>query len=1033
MKFLHLSVLTIGFFINILSGILAQSSILEKTENETITLKSGNFYGLERIFQKITNVNYQVSIQKTIRLFAQESTGGNYQGEIEFKIKKTSNDLKYRQFSIQKSLVPSFIGCKVWNNTDGSPQLVKYFKMISRKTDSRYEGKFDGYHSKPANNLKISVDNLILHYNSSTANALQQEMNHIDHYYDTKETLSHLQATLDAIKPNSLTQIEQNKEKLKHTKQKIAEADKLRYTLKLNQNDPADLLATLQKLRQTYETTNNEYQKALLNRHVSYYENALRLLQYGQISEGIRFLNLAIEANPNYAPAQLTLAKLKLKNKKLDDCQANIQVLQKLQQLSSTDIQTRNEIHSFYRDIYSKYLERGDHKLTEKDYEDALEDYQEAQKIASFMGSSRNLYKNKTVHRIKQLKTKQFEDITKRADNQITGSNLTESYQLLLEAEEFKEDNEDFITEDTPLNQAYQKLYRKTLEQADNRIYDRNYTEALNSIELAEKICQKGVLSNNCQTETNQYIRKVKIKQFENIIIDARNQMRNDNFDGAERTLEEAQNFQNRNRDFIQDDAILQNAWKTLFEYNLLKIKSLISEKKYNKAIDKLEDLKQRLRRYPNINLESDIKNLSQEAYSGRYEQDFQEAQNSRKSKNYTKALQQLYHLENDGKRYNEFILDFKKSQIRVEYVLLLNGFIQEAEAANASQNFEQALTQLDKANELINFQYSEKQRINKNYFTAWFGIGIQYKNYQHYEKAVDAFEEAGNFAQNQAFSNASESVQKAHSQKLKMIKLWIDKNLQIASRKINPQEIHTAKKLVQQVSELSKKYYFKLSDEVKKHHADLTERIRLEECRIAKNAYRSALEMAQNQIENQLFAQVLETLESTIQSAKNITACSVQTSEANQLLQKYKDAGVYQQALNMANINLQNSDFKSFETEYLKAENNFGTQNLKRFGLEHTNFKNFVLQENRLELWHFLAVRYSDIDLKFTQKLLNQLTRKNYDKYSMRNLGKEIARKDFAKSSDKKAKRLVEKYNFSKYGFKQFRKGYLQAWKELD
>lgn len=1012
----------------------------KNTETETLEITSSTDDNIRQIFQKIAQGNRQsisslrqkITLEKTVSWSLEGRTGNGYKGQVKIRAKNQSSNLEYREFPIEESLIPDFMICEVWDKTSPQKKPLHTFKALSRKSGNIYEGAFKFVNVSMAKQLKLTLKNIEPRYNSAIASEVEKRLNQIDKYYKETESLERFQHILDRLEVRNLEEFEENGNKLTRIKRKIRETECLKAELDLTENDPARLLPAFRKLKVTYEVLAEKYEEIEDKRHILYYENGMDLLQRGRTSEAVRMLESAVRQEPNYAPAQLALARLELRKGNLDDSRDKIR---NLRQLRNADTQTQREIRLFYGDVYDRYLQRAKQQQNRQNYDRAFQDYREAQEIARFLDDSR--YEREVERKIRTLRNDQFTENIQEIQTELRrySPNLQQAFRDLEQAERFQNDNRQYIDNEQVLRQTYGQVYQKSLTQIED--YLRRQTqiaqfrdEIAECLDMAERSCPKSNLSVNCRTDLERIEGKIKTTEAEVMVGEAEQLMNQQDYRMAHKMLWSVEDYIKNNQNHIQASNLTTRSWKRYFIYNFLTINNLIEEKNYTRAISDLEYFVSDLDKLPHVNLQSTVDVIASEAYTGKYNEGLAEVKRKIQAKSYPSAYQWLRDIETFERRHKKYISKLKPTEIRQNYIMIFKGFLSGAKVDITSQNFESALSTIRLAEKILSYQPAQKQTLQNLKFQALFGMGQEAEQQKNYEKALQNYVQAQEITSLNTIPNAKESHQNVKNAVQKNVFAWVSENIEQATQKINPDQLEEAEKLANQNTTLLEKYNLVLSGNLSKKQDKLWKDIRAEKCRIAGLAFDKSIETAQNQITQQDFAQALETLQNGISTAKNHATCGLNTSKAEKLVQKYADAGTYQKMIRTAQNDLEKSTNQIFTQNYLKAERYFEANKVQKFGLAHTDFKKFVLENGRNDLYHFLAVRYASDDLKFTKMLLNKLAFAGYGKHSLRKLGREMAEKDFVKYANSNPKKIVEKYKFSKDAFRQFRKGYLETWK---
>ena len=280
-----------------------------------------------------------------------------------------------------------------------------------------------------------------------------------------------------------------------------------------------------------------------------------------------------------------------------------------------------------------------------------------------------------------------------------------------------------------------------------------------------------------------------------------------------------------------------------------------------------------------------------------------------------------------------------------------------------------------------------------------------------------------------------SSEIDKFSAQVLKSI---IKNNVDNGISKAWQNDFESANEILSNSEKLLKESNIQDNKKINESLSNLKERIVFNECIIVKDKYDVLITKGKRLIRKKDFQAAAECFGEAIEIVNQNNKCTFSDSSAYELFGLYLHAAEYQNNQKKLNKDLYSKGFKNIIDQYISLENYYNDFNIDKFGIRHIAFSDFILSQNSPKMTIF-SMNYfiGQKNLNEAMKMLDVLDEINYPMEKTKdfqiNLGRLLAENDYSIMPDAKPDKAVIKYSKRNNMYKVLKKEYLRTWKRMN
>ncbi|MFD1185946.1 hypothetical protein [Pontibacter rugosus] len=297
---------------------------------------------------------------------------------------QVSGSTDYRGFTIGDALLPDKYKARIKLLNAKNETVKVYERTVAFKPNGVTLLEEQILDTAANQSYKLLVEEEQVVYTIEDVRQLQERLNLVRAYFADDAKV--LQALQDAARvlPDDIDRLPLQDRKLRELEQQYAELKKENYTDKLNlkQQDPQRLNYKLNELQQVLQERRKAIEYTLATLDQQFYNRGVSLMNNGNASAAQAYFAKSVEANPNFAPAHVQLARIDLRYGYIRE--ATIRTRDVLTRMR-VDPQTEQLALSLAHDIYTAHITEGNRFTSRGEYHTALDAYADARDLCSIV------------------------------------------------------------------------------------------------------------------------------------------------------------------------------------------------------------------------------------------------------------------------------------------------------------------------------------------------------------------------------------------------------------------------------------------------------------------------------------------------------------------------------------------------------------------------------------------------------------------------------------------------------------------------
>ncbi len=530
-------------------------------------------------------------------------------------------------------------------------------------------------------------------------------------------------------------------------------------------------------------------------------------------------------------------------------------------------------------------------------------------------------------------------------------------------------------------------IYSDFLLNASDMNNNGRYDDAIGTLTKAAQIC-RDFPEVRCRQNMDVELARAINGKYHLIINTVDINFRNNNLQEAEKVINDAITFANRNRDFITNQTDITQRISTLYQRYIARGNKLAYNKKYTQAINNYDNAARICNGYQQINCTNALAKGYIKARNGIYfsylsdaERSFRTGNNEDAESYADKAIayRKKYDLKQNTKE-DRLFLDIKQA--------IYNSVISDGKTFASKGRYQEALDKYDRAT-TIQSEFDIRKNLKLNTYV----------------------------------NNAAENLV-----------LDIIAN---GRSKVKVNDLQNARQLYNKAKIISEKYSVENNPKVYQARTDLKKLIFKRECINAQNAYDKIVVEAYESVNTGKYIEADNQFNKALNLAKKYAQCEIDTKKAITKKDYIYPAVKYLKDIEKVNDYLQRKNYKSAVSTYLAVEDYYKVQNISEYGIKHIPLFEFI-QKSYSDFIIYCVGFYNhnkeyDKALDLLRELSRRQTKKQYTKEMQTVLATDMATKDFAADPKGNYKSYIVKYTGGNKFFKYFKRAYKKQWKKLD
>lgn len=323
------------------------------------------------------DVTYKISFDQTLELLM---VNNFMQINARNKFIQPTGDVYYRNFYIGDLLLPTSINAIV-NMLDDRGNSIRSLQISNLNKSNGYTTAINTNMVLSANQkLSLQVVNMMLFYDAQALNDFNYRIGLINEYYNSNMMLDNAQNRLASIVFVSPENIESTTNILQQVENDLGQIEARNFgsVLQLSMQDPINLMNRTAAIRNILAQKRMSVNLAYASLDAYYYTKGIEAISNKSNALALSLFNKSLAINPLYAPSAFQLARLKFEEDNLVDADLK---LREVWFNMNPDPNTYQNALTLFKNIYNEYIDMGDKLANSGKYNDALIQYDKAQKL----------------------------------------------------------------------------------------------------------------------------------------------------------------------------------------------------------------------------------------------------------------------------------------------------------------------------------------------------------------------------------------------------------------------------------------------------------------------------------------------------------------------------------------------------------------------------------------------------------------------------------------------------------------------------
>ncbi|AKD05597.1 hypothetical protein PKOR_08645 [Pontibacter korlensis] len=414
-------------------------------------------------------------------------TGDKLQLKVQVAKVQVSGSTDYKDFDLGEALLPDKYKAKVKLLNAKNEVVQEYARTIMLKPKGVALLEEQIPDTAANQNYKLQVVEEQVEYTAVDVQQLKEQLNLVRAYFAADAKVLQALKEVALILPDDIDRLPLHDRNLYELEKQYELLKKENYVDKLNlkQQDPQRLKYKMEQLQQVLQERRKAVNYTLATIHEHFYNRGVSMLNNGNASVAQTYFAKSVEANPNFAPAHVQLARIDLRNGYIREATNRTRdVLTRMR----VDPQTEQLALGLAHDIYAAHITEGNRFTTRGEYQNALEAYAEARDLCSTIGGLRCSMQalNDGEARAANGVYRAMVDNGKRL---LSRNDLQEAERVVNEALDFQEDYDYVLHNATEaselMNQVKFQYYLRFIDEGKRFLTQQDHRAALSRFEEA--------------------------------------------------------------------------------------------------------------------------------------------------------------------------------------------------------------------------------------------------------------------------------------------------------------------------------------------------------------------------------------------------------------------------------------------------------------------------------------------------------------------------------------------------------------------
>ncbi len=491
--------------------------------------------------KKIEFTQYNYTFTKLIRVV--EEQAGHYTATLEFTDLNCTGDAFYRGFSISDALIPNTasIQFQVYGNQT-APFVNEAIKGAPLQSGYSKIGSFPFSDTSKVKNYKAQTNELQFSFDNTSVDRFTAKLKLIDDYFLAGPLIGSYMQQLRSIDINNTDMIIVYDIRLKDVEKAFETLYQIDFPgkLQLTSNDPVQLIDKINNFSDSLFLMKNQMKEKIGSLDKIYYGKGIAELKKGETAKAETLFERSALYNPNFAPSQFELAKIRYRRDSLFSASNTLAyILQKL----NPDAGLQKEVLVFTDTVYNKMIAEGQEYVRVEKFNEAVEMFEHCIRFCSDIPGY--TCSDKQLKGLAGAKFGIYQSYLSVSQKAMDNGKIELAEIYIHEALKYQKENSNDIISNAEAKLKMEKLTAVYVTKSDTLNGRQNFTKALFFLDKVKRISDSNQLTlsdryYNSLSRANNGIYKAMLKK-------SQQQLSSGDMNSAESTLYEAMDFQAKN------------------------------------------------------------------------------------------------------------------------------------------------------------------------------------------------------------------------------------------------------------------------------------------------------------------------------------------------------------------------------------------------------------------------------------------------------------------------------------------------------
>jgi hypothetical protein len=546
--------------------------------------------------KKIEFTQYNYTFTKVIRVV--EEQAGHYTATLEFADLNCTGDAYYRGFSIGDALIPKNASLlfQVYGNQT-VPFVNQEIKAVPLEAGYNKMGSFSFSDTSKVKKYKAQTGELRFSFDNTSVDRFTAKLKLIDDYFLAGPLINSYMQQLRSIDINNTDMLIVYDIRLKDVGKAFESLYQTDFPgkLQLTSNDPVQLIDKINNFSDSLFLMKNQMKEKIGNLDKIYFAKGIAELQKGEIQKAETLFERSSLYNPNFAPSQFELAKIRYRRDSLFSASNTlVYILQKL----NPDTELQKQVLMFTDTVYNKMIAVGQEYVRVEKFNEAVEMFEHCIKFCSDIPGY--FCPDKQLKGLAGAKFGIYQSYLSVSQKAMDNGKIELAEIYIHEALKYQKANSNDIISNAEAKLKMEKLTAVYVTKSDTLNGRQNFTKALFFLDKV-----KSISDSNQLTLSDRYyysVSKAKNGIYKAMLKKSQQQLSSGDMASAENTLNEAIDFQARNSEEVSPsfaaDTLLMRIKSVQYKEKIKQGKLYFSINEYSLALQYFDDARQLEQKY---------------------------------------------------------------------------------------------------------------------------------------------------------------------------------------------------------------------------------------------------------------------------------------------------------------------------------------------------------------------------------------------------------------------------------------------------